>query len=199
MIAAGYTASASSTTSGFGSARGRRCGRCGRNRARCPARRLRTRRSRPLPAGVRCGSTSSRSNPARRRHRVGLAPTPSAPARPSGSRRSGSPRRRAAAAHPRGRAAEGDRGVPRRARLPADRAPRADRLPERADDDRACDARQRGRARPHRPHGSTICACPTTEADLGDGFLPAERVRTRHSDLHRLRLERAHRSLRGTP
>ena len=25
-------------------------------------------------------------------------------------------------------------------------------------------------------HGSTICACPTTEADLGDGFLPAERV-----------------------
>jgi formimidoylglutamate deiminase len=28
-------------------------------------------------------------------------------------------------------------------------------------------------------HGSTICACPTTEADLGDGFLPAERVRMR--------------------
>jgi formimidoylglutamate deiminase len=28
-------------------------------------------------------------------------------------------------------------------------------------------------------HGSTICACPTTEADLGDGFLPAEHVRTR--------------------
>ena len=27
--------------------------------------------------------------------------------------------------------------------------------------------------------GSTICACPTTEADLGDGFLPAERVRGR--------------------
>ena len=27
--------------------------------------------------------------------------------------------------------------------------------------------------------GSTICVCPTTEADLGDGFLPAERVRTR--------------------
>jgi formimidoylglutamate deiminase len=27
--------------------------------------------------------------------------------------------------------------------------------------------------------GATICACPTTEADLGDGFLPAERVRTR--------------------
>ena len=28
-------------------------------------------------------------------------------------------------------------------------------------------------------HGSAICACPTTEADLGDGFLPAERVHRR--------------------
>jgi formimidoylglutamate deiminase len=28
-------------------------------------------------------------------------------------------------------------------------------------------------------HGATICVCPTTEADLGDGFLPAERIRTR--------------------
>ena len=27
--------------------------------------------------------------------------------------------------------------------------------------------------------GATICACPTTEADLGDGFLSAGRVRTR--------------------
>ena len=27
--------------------------------------------------------------------------------------------------------------------------------------------------------GATICVCPTTEADLGDGFLPAERVRRR--------------------
>jgi formimidoylglutamate deiminase len=27
--------------------------------------------------------------------------------------------------------------------------------------------------------GTTICVCPTTEADLGDGFLPAERVRSR--------------------
>ena len=27
--------------------------------------------------------------------------------------------------------------------------------------------------------GATVCACPTTEADLGDGFLPAERTRTR--------------------
>jgi len=27
--------------------------------------------------------------------------------------------------------------------------------------------------------GAGICVCPTTEADLGDGFLPAERIRTR--------------------
>jgi len=27
--------------------------------------------------------------------------------------------------------------------------------------------------------GATVCACPTTEADLGDGFLPAERIRGR--------------------
>ena len=27
--------------------------------------------------------------------------------------------------------------------------------------------------------GATVCACPTTEADLGDGFLPAERIRAR--------------------
>ena len=27
--------------------------------------------------------------------------------------------------------------------------------------------------------GATVCACPTTEADLGDGFLPAERLRAR--------------------
>ncbi len=27
--------------------------------------------------------------------------------------------------------------------------------------------------------GATVCACPTTESDLGDGFLPAERIRSR--------------------
>lgn len=27
--------------------------------------------------------------------------------------------------------------------------------------------------------GATVCACPTTEADLGDGFLPAVRIRRR--------------------
>jgi formimidoylglutamate deiminase len=30
-----------------------------------------------------------------------------------------------------------------------------------------------------RDTGATICACPTTEADLGDGFLPAVRIRHR--------------------
>jgi formimidoylglutamate deiminase len=30
-----------------------------------------------------------------------------------------------------------------------------------------------------RDSGATICACPTTEADLGDGFLPAVRIRHR--------------------
>jgi formimidoylglutamate deiminase len=28
-------------------------------------------------------------------------------------------------------------------------------------------------------HGSTVCACPTTEADLADGFLPAARIEHR--------------------
>lgn len=28
-------------------------------------------------------------------------------------------------------------------------------------------------------HGAAVCACPTTEADLGDGFLPATRLRQR--------------------
>ena len=28
-------------------------------------------------------------------------------------------------------------------------------------------------------YGAVVCACPTTEADLGDGFVPAERMRTR--------------------
>jgi formimidoylglutamate deiminase len=28
-------------------------------------------------------------------------------------------------------------------------------------------------------HGAVVCACPTTEADLGDGFLPAGRIRAR--------------------
>jgi len=31
--------------------------------------------------------------------------------------------------------------------------------------------------------GATICACPTTEADLADGFLPAARIEHRHISL----------------
>ena len=47
-------------------------------------------------------------------------------------------------------------------------------------------------------HGSRICACPTTEADLGDGFLRVEAVRERGDPaLHRLGLEHAHRPARG--
>ena len=85
-----------------------------------------------------------------------------------------------AAARPRRRAAARDRGVPRRARPPADRAAR----------------RTRAASAPHvtvvhathadgaeldllAESGATICACPTTEADLADGFLPAARVEHR--------------------
>ena len=32
------------------------------------------------------------------------------------------------------------------------------------------------RARPARGRGARVCACPTTEANLGDGFLPVERL-----------------------
>ncbi len=32
-------------------------------------------------------------------------------------------------------------------------------------------------------HGSSICACPTTEGNLGDGFLPAEAILKRHIPL----------------
>ena len=48
--------------------------------------------------------------------------------------------------------------------------------------------------------GSRICVCPTTEADLGDGFLPVGACPPpRDRALHRLRLERPHRSVRGAP
>ena len=107
-------------------------------------------------------------------------PTPSARARATGSRRSAAtPRRRARAPRARRRAAARDRGVPRRARRPPDRAARRDGLPHRADDGRPRDARGRRRARPAPRSGATVCACPTTEADLGDGFIPAVRMRHR--------------------
>ncbi len=102
------------------------------------------------------------------------------------------------APRPRGRAAARDRGVPRRARLPPDRAARARGLPRRADDRRPRDARQRRRARPAPRQRRAICACPTTEADLGRR-LPPRRARapSRHPALHRLRFERPDRPVRG--
>ena len=46
--------------------------------------------------------------------------------------------------------------------------------------------------------GATICACPTTEADLGDGFLPGSADRAPPDlALHRLRLEHPDRPARG--
>ena len=48
--------------------------------------------------------------------------------------------------------------------------------------------------------GARICACPTTEANLGDGFLAGgTRLRAKHRDLHRLRLERPDRPAGGAP
>src|SRR4028119_1072931 len=32
-------------------------------------------------------------------------------------------------------------------------------------------------------HGSSVCACPTTEGNLGDGFLPAEGILRRDTGL----------------
>ena len=77
-----------------------------------------------------------------------------------------------AAARPRRRAAARDRGVPRRARRAADRAARPHRLPRPAHDGRPRHARGRRRARPPRRAGARVCLCPTTEANLGDGFAP---------------------------
>ena len=48
--------------------------------------------------------------------------------------------------------------------------------------------------------GARICACPTTEADLGDGFLRvADGARALDPALHRLGLEHADRPARGAP
>ena len=48
--------------------------------------------------------------------------------------------------------------------------------------------------------GARVCVCPTTEANLGDGFPPVERMRdARDRALHRLGLERPHRSARRAP
>ena len=45
--------------------------------------------------------------------------------------------------------------------------------------------------------GPRICMCPTTEANLGDGFRPSRASATAGSALHRLRLQRPHRPARG--
>ena len=119
---------------------------------------------------------SSRSC-ARRASASASPPTPSAPARATGSSSSAlCARARPAAARPRGRAAARDRGVPGRARRAADRAARRSRLPGPRTtvvhathaDGRELDLLAEA--------GARICACPTTEANLGDGFLPVARV-----------------------
>ncbi len=46
--------------------------------------------------------------------------------------------------------------------------------------------------------GARVCVCPTTEANLGDGFAPVRgSLRARNRHLHRLGLERTHRPARG--
>ena len=46
--------------------------------------------------------------------------------------------------------------------------------------------------------GARVCLCPTTEANLGDGFAPVQELCERgHRHVHRLGLERAHRPTRG--
>ena len=151
-----------------------------RDRARPPPRRVRARRHRALPPGFgrRSTSTASRRS-ARAGIRVGVAPH-SVRACPRGLARGDRPLRGArgpAAPRPRGRAAARDRGVPRRARPAPDRAARADRLP-RARARPSCTRRTRTATSStcSREHGARICVCPTTEANLGDGFLPVERL-----------------------
>ena len=120
----------------------------------------------------------------------------------AGSRRSAryAARERAATPHPRRRAAARDRGVPRRARLPPDRALGRHGLPDEQTtivhathaNDEELDLLA--------ATGARICACPTTEADLGDGFLRVTEVLDRVDPaLHRLGLQHADRPARGAP
>ena len=106
--------------------------------------------------------------------------------------------RGAAAAHPRRRAAARDRGVHRRARLPADRAARAHRLPRAARHRRPRNARGRRRAGPAGRERHDDLRLPD------DRGRPRRRLPSGRADraprdraLHRLRLERPHRSARG--
>ena len=120
--------------------------------------------------------------PARRRApRSESPPTPCARARPTGSRRSAAtplPRRSLCTSMPtssrrRSRSASPSTAA---ARSSSSRAPAAWR--ERTTVVHATHA-DGAELDLLASTGATICACPTTEADLGDGFLPAERVRTR--------------------
>ena len=82
-------------------------------------------------------------------------------------------------ARARRRAAARDRGVPRRARRPADRAARPNGLPRPAHDRRPRTHADGAELDLLAESDARVCACPTTEANLGDGFLPVERLLTR--------------------
>ena len=108
-------------------------------------------------------------------------PTPSARARASGSRRSAATRR---ATGCRSTSTPTSSRARSRSAWPSTASGRSSCWPRRgcltgSHDDRPRDPRERRRARPPRRAGARICACPTTEADLGDGFLPVEAVRER--------------------
>ena len=151
----------------------------GGHRARAPPRRLCAGRAAadapgilvrvPRPAGI-----------AARRRRPGRPRPPLRPRVPSRLARGDRPLcdgRASAAAHPRLRAAARDRGVSSpstaAARSSCSTAPGAS----------ARTSRSSTRHTPTAPSstcsrraGRTVCACPTTEADLADGFLPAARI-----------------------
>ena len=82
-----------------------------------------------------------------------------------------------------------------------DRAARRDRVPRATHDRRPRDARRQTTSSTCSPTPAPrVCLCPTTEANLGDGYAPVERLLERGiAHLHRLRLECAHRSARGAP
>ena len=105
---------------------------------------------------------------------------------------------RSAAARPCRRAAEGDRGVPRRARLPADRAARATRA--------ASPSGRPSCTRRTRTVPSSTCSRPTARRSArarrprptsATASFPPSACAPRDPDLHRLRLERPHRPVRG--
>ena len=155
----------------------------GRDRVRLPLRR-RTRAvgssacvSRPSPP------TSARSSASRPQgSRSASPPTPSAPARATGWRSSAATptaRRSSLHVHADEQPREIDECLAEHGLRPIELLADCGCLGERTIVVHATHANGR-RARPAARHRrSTICACPTTEADLGDGFLPAIRVRHR--------------------